>query len=141
MSIEQSLEKIAMALETLVVLAERQAGTVTTDKPANAKTTKLAKPATADVIPGIEDVTPGADTGMQNIEAATIKTQQELRDFAQKYLAASGEKSTQLLKYIKEEVCKLNKKEPKLITMPTENIVKAAQMIYNYCFKNDIIVV
>ena len=141
MSIEQDITRIADAMEKLVCLAEGQAGKIPAEDKPKGKPGK-EKVATTDAIPGldgIEDVTPAG--GMQNIEAATIKTQQELRDFAQKYLAASGEKSTLLLKYIKEEVCKLNKKEPKLITMPSENIVKAAQMIYNYCFKNDILVV
>jgi hypothetical protein len=129
MSIEQSLESITKSLETIATVYSGGAPI----KPAKpAKDNKPAK----DTIPGLEDV---AD--VTNISAATIKTPQELRDFAQKYLAAANsEQSPLLLKFIKEEVCvKLNKKEPKLITMPAENVGKAAQMIYDYCQDKGII--
>lgn len=122
MSIEQDITRIADALEALVAIS--QGG-------------DSKKPATVDAPPGPDHI-PGEDAVV--IAATSIKTSTDLRDFAQRYLQAAGEKSTDFVAYIKAEICtKFSPSDPKLIKIPEKNIPKAAQMIYDWALKHDII--
>lgn len=130
MSIEQSLERIATALEKIAgkVIDE-------VDKSNDEKADIKSRSANEDAIPGAEDVT------VNTLGPSLVKTPAELREFAQKYLEKAGDKATDFVKYIRESICaKFSPKEPKLIKIPEKNIPQAAQMIYDYAFKNSIFV-
>jgi len=136
MSIEKDIERIAVALEKQVeissaLLAQRQIGAASS-----------AAPVVEDQIPGLEDEKPQAPTVMA---AVGIKTLEDLRTFVQKYLTAAEKavpsKTEAVVTFVKNELCpKFAPKEPKLMKIPVGKVSEAAQMMYNWGLKNDLIV-
>jgi len=128
MSIEQELARIADALEKIAGTS-----TPTVEVPAEPVKEKKAKKV-ADAVPG--------PMGL-NIEVSGIKNSSELRDYAQRVAAAAEKagKTQEFVTYVKNEVCpKFNPKEPKLISIPVENVQEAAQMICDYADAKGIII-
>lgn len=154
MSIEQSLERIAIALETLVGKQAGEAPVAPVAPVAAApKKQKAEKPAATvetapvDIIPGQEDESgvpesmPEAPEGATVLAVTGIKDTTQLRDFVQKCLEKAGAKANDLVTFIKGGVCaKFTPTEPKLVKIPAANIPTAAQMVYDWCIKNHIIV-
>jgi hypothetical protein len=124
MSIEDSLNRIANALERISnPMVSVPVPVAPVVQPGN------------DAIPDVEDAT------VNTMGPSLVKTPADLREFAQKHLEKAGDKATDFVKYIRESICaKFSPKEPKLIKILEKDIPKAAQMIYDYAFKNSIIV-
>ena len=167
MSIENSLERIATALENLV----EQNGIALSNSsptPAKEKKQKVEKVAPAaapvapvnndDIIPGQDDAPVVASPAAPEVEVNTtacvgINDVAQLRAFTQRLLDAAdkeakkapqgdkrGQLVNELVTYIKGEVCaKYSPTDPKLIKIPAEHTGKAAQMIFDWCFKNKIL--
>ena len=135
--IEEQLERIAVALETLVA---REAG-------ANTSVAKAKKPTPVpvDAVPGVEDA-PGQEVAPGPEEASVmmcrgITDSAGLQAFVQKALQASGTQANELVTFIRGTVCvKFSPKEPKLVKIPLANVPMAAQMVYDWCMKHDIII-
>lgn len=119
MSIEQTLERIANALETI----------------AGSKTTVSIAPVVPqrDVIPG-QEAGPGADNfvpGQDAVPTATlITTTEQLKEFAQNLVTKAGDKTDVLVDFIRSKVCaKYNAKDPKLAKIPLDKIPEAVEAI------------
>lgn len=126
MSIEKNIERIADALEGLLALARGgEAPQLGAQKPGPA--TAPAK----DAIPGLEEEAPAAAEG-------GVKTGQELRDLAQKYIQVAGDKTGALVTFIQSVAKIFNAKEPKLIKIPDAKVAEAAKMIEEWCTKKSI---
>jgi hypothetical protein len=128
--IEQVLERIAVALEKI---AARDTGV-----PTPTSIAKKSTPVATDAVPGVEDTAP--------VEGATVMMcrgvtdSKGLQDFTQKALQTAGAQANELVTYIRGSVCaKFSPNEPKLVKIPVENIPAAAQMIYDWCMKHNII--
>lgn len=136
MSIEKDIERIAVALEKQVeissaLLAQRQIGAASS-----------AAPVVEDQIPGLEDEKPQAPSV---IAAIGVKTLEDLRTFVQKYLTVAEKavppKTEAVVTFVKNELCpKFAPKEPKLMKIPVGKVSEAAQMMYDWGLKNDLIV-
>ena len=123
MSIEKNIERIAEALEKMVGIAEG------VQQGQKKETYKEAKTASPDVLPGMEEET----------TTSAIMTGAELRELAQKYLQASGDKANSLVAFIKDSICKkFSPKEPKLIKIPEDKTAEAAAMIVAWSKKNGV---
>ena len=119
--IEQTLERIAVALEKI-------ANTKPEAKTETPMVAASAAPVAAPVEPTV-------------LVCAGIKTTEELRAFVQKYLDKAGAKTSDLIAFIKEQVSKkFAPNDPKLVNIPLANVAEAAQMIYDWCGKNGIVV-
>jgi hypothetical protein len=146
MSIEQGLERIADALERLLVAAGTGACQTTAapqginaapKKTRNKKTEAVA----VDEIPGVEAVAP-------EVMDASIKTGAELRTLAQGYIQAAeasdpgGTKGSvsKLVTFIQSVAKIFNPNEPKLIKIPDAKVAEAASMIKNWCDRNGLAV-
>lgn len=122
MSIEKNIERIADALEQIAVRLQ----------PVAAEAVK--RPAAIAETPG--ELIPG-----EEIETTTsvVMTGAELRELAQKYLQASGDKANSLVAFIKDSICKkFSPKEPKLIKIPEDKTNEAAAMIVAWSKKNGV---
>lgn len=169
MSIEKDLSRIADALEKLVAIGELQTTgkvVVVPEAPKKQKAEKAAPaaaPAAApmnndDIIPGQDDAPVAASPVAPEVEVNTIacvgiNDVTQLRAFTQKALDAADKEAkkapqgdkrgrlvNELVTYIKGEVCaKYSPTDPKLIKIPAEHTGKAAQMIFDWCFKNKIL--
>lgn len=169
MSIENSLERIAVALETMLA-AGVEAKPTTVVAPKKQKAEKSAPvvapaaPATPaapvvvsdDIIPGQEEETLAAPVVTPVVEVNTtaclgINDSTQLRAFTQRALDAAEKESkiaplrpqlvNELVTFIKGEVCaKYSPTEPKLIKIPAEHAGKAAQMIFDWCLRNKILI-
>jgi len=122
MSLEQSFERIAIALEKLAnPLMVAEVGKPVGKMPEPVKTPEVVAPTV--------------------MAAVGIKNSTLLKEFAQKYLMAAGEQSNEFVKFIKEQVCaKFTPKEPKLIKVPDQYCEQAAQMIFEFALSHNIIV-
>ena len=119
MSIEKNIERIADALEKLALGALNPLRTV--------EATPAPKAPVADAMPGEETTT------------GVVMTGAELRELAQKYLQASGDKANSLVAFIKDSICKkFSPKEPKLIKIPEDKTAEAAAMIVAWSKKNGV---
>lgn len=134
MSIEQSLERIAVALEELV-LNEREAGV------ADMRNSKPLPLGPGSELPSPAPAMPPVEPSMGvNLDAAAVKDAKGLREFAQKYVEKAGEKTQAFVTFIKNDLCvKFAPHDPKLINIPADKVSAAAQAIYAWAFKNKII--
>jgi len=136
MSIEKDIERIAVALETIA------AGFQIPEPKKDAQGKKIE----ASLIP--EDQIPGIceEPAVPPVMAAVgIKTLEELRTFVQKYLTAAEKavppKTEAVVTFVKDVLCpKFAPKEPKLMKIPVNKVAEAAQMMYDWGLKNDLIV-
>ena len=116
MSIEKNIERIAEALEKMLEMKG------------------VVAPAQQKVVAPVSDAMPGEET-----TAVAIMTGAELRELAQKYLQASGDKANSLVAFIKDSICKkFSPKEPKLIKIPEDKTAEAAAMIVAWSKKNGV---
>lgn len=138
MSIEKDLTRIADALEILV--AQLSPG----GKSGEPKPVKEGKKTVAiveDVPPGItDDPLAGALPEPTVLGPSLVKTPDELRAYGQKYLAAFGDKGPAFIGFIQGLCKKLNPKDPKLMKVPADQISTAAQAIYDFAMKNNIVI-
>ena len=157
MSIEQTLERIAQALEKLAGINRVEIReTITAPvverprKPRRMKDAAIpAQQATA------EDTIPGADSIAAEIAGTTdkvcvdamapesaIKTGAELRAAAQQYIASADKVGPdmvgKLVTFIQSVAKIYNPAEPKLIKIPDAKVPEAAAMIASWCAKEGI---
>lgn len=129
MSIEKDLGRIADALEVLVCSL--------TQKPGSPVAKPVAAAPVTDAIPGVDEEIPGNAVPVE-VEG-TVKNGNDLRDLAQKYIQAAGDKANMLVAYIKDSICKkMNPAEPKLVRIPDAKCAEAADMIVKWAKKNKI---
>jgi len=129
--IEQILERIAVALETLVTIAQNgEAAPAKKKAPATAK----AAPGNlqSDLIPGQEEAESPDNTG---VEEGGIKTAAELKNLAQRYIQAAGDTTGPLVTFLQSVAKIFAPKEQKLIKIPNEKAAEAAKMIEDWCKK------
>jgi len=152
MSIEQSLERIAAALEKiahpLMTVAPLTTGTdapvaETPKKPRRMKDAAIPAQQAAepvDAIPGMTEETPAANAVL--VDEPTIRTGAELRAAAQGYIAAADKVGPdmvgKLVTFIQSVAKIFNAAEPKLIKIPDAKVPEAAAMIANWCAANGI---
>jgi len=142
MTIEQNIERIAIALEKLAGIGLDAVPEAPTPAPSKKRAAKPEAPKTEDMIPGVEDVKPEDPIASEN----EIKTGADLRNLAQKFIQAAemsdpGGKNSSVNKLVTfiQSVAKIfNAKEPKLIKIPDEKVQEAADMISKWCDKNGI---
>jgi len=111
--------------------------------------------ASDDIIPGQDDApvvaAPVVDAGPSVSMCVDVKDAAQLRAFTQKALDAAEKESkvaplrpqlvNELVTFIKGEVCaKYSPNKPKLIKIPAEHAGKAAQMIFDWCLRNKILI-
>jgi len=148
---EEKLERIAVALENIANGLEKLANPLVTvaapKKPKVEKPVAAVATAPVDIVPGQEDESgipesvPVVPEGAVTMAVVGIKDTAQLRDFVQKCLEKAGTKANDLVTFIKGEVCaRFTPTEPKLVKIPVANIPAAAQMVYDWCIKNSIIV-
>ena len=145
MSIEQDINRIAIALETIA--AKLEGGVATTPAVEQPKKTRRVKDAglpaqqaaEADVIPGATEETPAANAVLVD-EGPAIKTGAELRAAAQGYITAADKVglTEKLVTFIQSVAKIFNPAEPKLIKIPDAKVPEAAKMIADWCSKNGI---
>jgi len=136
MSLESEVKRIADAVEALLAVALKGEGTESVEK--TKKKPAVSAAASGDLIPG-EEGTVGQDGPGVGAEEGGIKTGAELRDLAQKYIQAAGDKTGTLVTFIQSIAKIFNPKEPKLIKIPVEKVAEAAKMIEDWCKKNKIL--
>ena len=144
MSIEQDINRIAIALETIA--AKLEGGVATTpavEQPKRARA-KKSEPV-VDTVPGLEKVVSEAmDNVVLNARAddqgVVMRTGAELRAAAQGYITAADKVGlTEKLVTFIQSVAKIyNPTEPKLIKIPDAKVPEAAAMIADWCGKNGI---
>ena len=141
MSIEQDINRIAIALETIA--AKLEGGVATTPaveqpkKPRRVKDAGLpAQQAAVDTVPGLEE--PVVNDVLADEPGP--KTGAELRAAAQGYITAADKVGlTEKLVTFIQSVAKIyNPTEPKLIKIPDAKVPEAAKMIADWCGKNGI---
>lgn len=140
MSIEQDINRIAIALETIA--AKLEGGVATTPaveqpkKPRRMKDVAIPAQQAADVIPGLDE--PVAPDVLADEPGP--KTGAELRAAAQGYIVAADKVGlTEKLVTFIQSVAKIyNPTEPKLIKIPDAKVPEAAAMIADWCGKNGI---
>jgi hypothetical protein len=147
MSIEQSLERIAVALEAqLSYLRGEGAPKQVTETPKKTKRVKetgmpaqQAAAVVEDAIPGMEVVDAGP---VAAVAVPGISTGAELRAAAQGYIAAADKVGPdmvgKLVTFIQSVAKIFNAAEPKLIKIPDAKVPEAAAMIANWCANNGI---
>jgi len=142
MSIEQDINRIAIALETIA--AKLEGGVATTPaveqpkKPRRVKDAGLpAQQAAVDTVPGLEE--PVAVDALAD-EPSGPKTGAELRAAAQGYITAADKVglTEKLVTFIQSVAKIFNPAEPKLIKIPDAKVPEAAKMIADWCSKNGI---
>ena len=153
MSIEQSLERIAVALEKIAgvnrVEIRETISVPVVEQPKKPRRMKDAAipaqqaAAETDVVPGLED------NGGQLCAAPDVlrddpgpKTGAELRAQAQKYIVAADKLglTEKLVTFIQSVAKIFSPTEPKLIKIPEAKVPEAAKMIADWCLKNGIAV-
>jgi hypothetical protein len=143
MSIEQSLERIAGALEGMLAYARGEGAPLTTGtdaptakKPRRMKDVAIPAQQAADVIPGLDE--PVAPDVLADEPGP--KTGAELRALAQGYIVAADKiGATEKLVTFIQSVAKIyNPTEPKLIKIADAKVPEAARMIADWCGKNGI---
>ena len=141
MSIEQDINRIAIALETIA--AKLEGGVATTPaveqpkKPRRVKDAGLpAQQAAVDTVPGLDE--PVAPDVLADEPGP--KTGAELRAAAQGYIVAADKVGlTEKLVTFIQSVAKIYAPtEPKLIKIPDAKVPEAAKMIADWCSKNGI---
>lgn len=141
MSIEQDINRIAIALETIA--AKLEGGVATTPaveqpkKPRRVKDAGLpAQQAAVDTVPGLEE--PVVNDVLADEPGP--KTGAELRALAQGYITAADKVGlTEKLVTFIQSVAKIYApSEPKLIKIPDAKVPEAAKMIADWCGKNGI---
>ena len=147
MSIENILERIAVALEKLA--GSDQFGALpppVVEAPKKTRAKKAEPTPTDDTIPGMDDVTTTTAPDVLVAEDPAIKTGAELRNLAQSLIQAAeqsdpGGKSgavNKLVTFIQSVAKIFHPAEPKLIKIPDAKVAEAAAMITNWCEKNGI---
>jgi hypothetical protein len=147
MSIENLIERIAVALETIA--GRDQFGpTISNTAVETPKRTRVPKVTKVeDAVPGVEDNGPLPGNPIVEAQAGNaIATGSELRALAQQYIAAAeasdpGGKNgavNKLVTFIQGVAKIFNPKEPKLIKIPDEKVAEASQMIADWASKNHI---
>lgn len=150
MSIEQDINRIAIALETIA--AKLEGGVATTPaveqpkKPRRVKDAGLpAQQAAVDTVPGLEEVVSEAMdnvvlNAMADDQGVVMRTGAELRAAAQGYITAADKVGlTEKLVTFIQSVAKIYAPtEPKLIKIPDAKVPEAAKMIADWCGKNGI---
>lgn len=143
MSIEQDINRIAIALETIA--AKLEGGVATTPaveqpkKPRRVKDAGLpAQQAAVDTVPGLEE--PVVNDVRADNQGVVMRTGAELRAAAQGYIVAADKVGlTEKLVTFIQSVAKIyNPTEPKLIKIPDAKVPEAAAMIADWCGKNGI---
>ena len=148
MSIEQTLERIAVALEKIanpLMKLEGQEVEVVAPKKTTRRVKDAAIPAQqaaeVDAIPGTTEETPAANAVLVD-EGPAIKTGAELRAQAQQYIAAADKVGPdmvgKLVTFIQSVAKIFNPTEPKLIKIPDAKVPEAASMIASWCAKEGI---
>ncbi len=140
MSIEQDINRIAIALETIATKLE--GGVATTPaveqpkKPRRMKDVAIPAQQAADVIPGLDE--PVAPDVLADEPGP--KTGAELRALAQGYITAADKVGlTEKLVTFIQSVAKIyDPTEPRLIKIPDAKVPEAAKMIADWCSKNGI---
>jgi hypothetical protein len=142
MSIEQTLERIAVALEKM---ADSIPSNPTAPSLAEApkRTTRRMKEVAipvqqaADTVPGLEE--PAVADPMAD-EPTGPKTGAELRTAAQGYITAADKVglTEKLVTFIQSVAKIFAPTEPKLIKIPDAKVPEAAKMIADWCGKNGI---
>lgn len=141
MSIEQDINRIAIALETIA--AKLEGGVATTPaveqpkKPRRVKDAGLpAQQAAVDTVPGLEE--PVVNDVLADEPGP--KTGAELRALVQGYITAADKVGlTEKLVTFIQSVAKIYApSEPKLIKIPDAKVPEAAKMIADWCGKNGI---
>jgi len=146
-SIEQTLERIAVALERIAgsahsaPAAPAEAPVVEEPKKPRAKKETPA-PEPVDEVPGIAaDDTPAGPPMDDNDgagETPGVRTGAELRALAQKYIDVAGPQTNALVTFCRSVAAIFNPQEPKLIKVPDAKAAEAAAMLDNWCKKNKI---
>ena len=131
MSIEKNIERIADALEKMGdLLVDIIPIGLQKTEPKASKPPKQ-KP--------LEDIMPGEGEEAGTLVLASSMTSAELRELAQKYIQAAGDKTGPLVTFIRDQVCrKFSPADPKLVKIPDARIGDAAAMIEDWCKKNKI---
>lgn len=152
MSIEQTLERIAEALEKLaginrVEIRETITAPVVEQprKPRRMKDAAIpvqqAAAVETDAVPGAEAPTGPVVPDVMASESA-IKTGAELRAAAQQYIASADKVGPdmvgKLVAFIQSVAKTFNPTEPKLIKIPDAKVPEAAAMIASWCAKEGI---
>jgi len=142
MSIEESLARIAIALEGMLAYARGEGAPVQAPaveqpkKPRRMKDVAIPAQQAADVIPGLDE--PVAPDVLADEPGP--KTGAELRALAQGYIVAADKiGATEKLVTFIQSVAKIYApSEPKLIKIPDAKVPEAAKMIADWCGKNGI---
>jgi hypothetical protein len=149
-----AFENIANGIERIgaLMLPQKLAAEATPRKP------RATKVSPVDAVPGQDDIVPGQDDApvVESADVPTvmmcldIKDAAGLRAFTQKALDAAEIESrsskrpqlvNELVTFIKGEVCaKFSPTEPKLAKVPAQHAGAAAQMIFDWCLKNKILI-
>jgi len=145
MSIEQTLERIAVALEKIaginrveVVETVSVPATETVQRKPRAK--KVVE-APVDMVPGLRLEEPTTDP-LAADEPTGPRTGAELRTVAQSYIVAADRigMTEKLVTFIQSVAKIFVPAEPKLIKIPDAKVPEAAKMIADWCAKNGIVV-
>ena len=138
MNIESSLERIADALDCLATefCGKKALGAAQNAKPEAPKAVKA--PVVEEQIPGMGFQVGPSIPLIHISQVADAMTSKDLRDMAQKYIQAAGEKTQPIIKFIQGVAKKFNPAEPKLIKIPDAKAAEAAKMIENECARQGI---
>jgi hypothetical protein len=159
---DQQNERLVVAFENIANGIERIGALMLPQKLVAEATPRKQKvaPAAAPAVPAVnDDIIPGQDDAPAVVAAddaptvmmcLDIKDAAGLRAFTQKALDAAEIESrsskrpqlvNELVTFIKGEVCaKFSPTEPKLAKVPAQHAGAAAQMIFDWCLKNKILI-
>jgi len=148
MSIEQTLERIAVALEKLAGNAPTLGLAPVVEQPRKPRRMKEAAMPAQQAAEVETDAVPGAEVPSAPVvpdpmaDTPAIKTGAELRAVAQGYIAAADKVGpdmvSKLVTFIQSVAKMFNPTEPKLVKIPDAKVPEAAAMISSWCAKEGI---